>query len=182
MKFNKITNAFAAALIGTQSIIFANSASAQTQASEKKPQPRASVLFTGLSRHFGDRDYTEDNNRKTFNEFNPGAAMEWRFNEHFHMRSGVYRNSVREISGALLFGWETRGDKFFGAGVEGGIVSGYGKVSNGHRVVPAASVLLRIGGREKINFVLEMIPADKETAVLGAGLRIPMSEKLIPHF
>lgn len=181
MKSNKIANAFAAALFGVQSLIFANPVSAQPEEAVKKPQPRVSLLLTGLSRHFGDRSYTEDRRNRTFNEVNPGGALEWRFNEHVHMRLGAYRNSVREVSGALLFGLETRGDRFLGVGVEGGMVSGYEKVSGGHRIVPAGAALVRFGKRENINFVLEVIPAGKRTTVVGAGLRIP-AKSLIPDF
>ncbi len=139
------------------------SAAASAQKTLNGPQDRLTAVVTTMSHHFGSQG---------FNEFNPGLGAEYRLSPTFHIGAGAYHNSVKKLSAYALVGAETNGDRFLGAGVEAGVVSGYLADSP---VIPSALPYIRIGKRTGFaNAKIGCIPNIKDVTptVLTLQVRI----------
>ena len=170
---------------------------------------RWNVVLTSGSRHIGARTYEVESvetfdfgdvfgdlseqfpelsdlkvNIKTvtdepYNEFNPGIGAEYRLNNNFHAAAGVYKNSISGISVYLGAGGETNRDKFLGAGMDVGAVTGYLE-----DVVPSAFPYVRLGREDQIiNAQLGGIPAIENItpAVVALRLRVNLDPVFEPE-
>lgn len=134
---------------------------------------RLNVVLTSGSRHIGARTYQVEETQtydfgdilpdvpgldfedfvvdvktvkdEPFNEFNPGFGVEYRLNDHFHAAAGLYSNSIHGLSVYAGAGVETNREKFLGAGLDVGAVTGY---QDG--VVPSAFPYIRLGREDHI--------------------------------
>lgn len=123
----------------------------------KKPNDKKgdlSIVFSTVSRHFGDHDFLENGRQRPFNEFNPGIGLEYRLNEHFHLEAGAYKNSLYRTSAYAGIGVETSGSKFIGAGAQAGLLTGY-KTKSPFAGMP----YIRVGPRDSdVNFKVNIVP------------------------
>lgn len=142
---------------------------------DKKPDPPSkkgdlSVVFSVASHHFGWRQFNDHGNMRTFNEFNPGVGLEYRLNDTFHVEAGTYKNSLYRTSVYASVAAETNGSKFFGAGIQAGVLTGYDMPA------PVAAIpYLRFGSRDdKVNVKVNVIPPIKNVtpATIGAQVRV----------
>jgi opacity protein-like surface antigen len=141
---------------------------------DKKPAPpekgRLTGVFSVASHHFGWRQFTENGQTRTFNEFNPGVGLEYRINDTFHVEAGTYKNSLYRTSVYASVAAETNGSKFLGAGLQAGLLTGYDMPA------PVAAIpYLRFGSRDdKVNVKLNIIPPIPKVtpATIGAQVRV----------
>lgn len=153
---------------------------------DKKPKPdpksnkgKLSLVFSGVSHHFGERGYFENGKFRHFNETNPGGGVEVGIGKvgplEAHVSAGFYKNSVYRTSKYLAAGVETPGSKFLGAGIDAGILTGYPDMP-----VPVAAVpYVRIGAADKVNLKVDVIPPIKNLTpmTVGVQLRVPIGPK-----
>jgi hypothetical protein len=152
---------------------------------KKKPKPednnkgRLSLVFSGVSHHFGQREYRENGQMRHFNEINPGIGVEYGLGKHgpfsTYVTAGIYKNSVYNTSKYLAAGIETNGSKFVGAGIEGGLLTGYPDMP-----VPLAAIpYVRIGEADGVNLKVNIIPPIKNLTpmTVGVQLRVPLGPK-----
>lgn len=140
----------------------------------KTPDPdppekgKLSVVFSGASRHFGWRQFNDDGQMRTFNEFNPGVGLEYRLNDTFHVEAGTYKNSLYRTSVYASVAAETSGSKFFGAGIQAGVLTGYDMPA------PVAAIpYLRFGSRDdKVNVKVNVIPPIPHVTPFTLGLQV----------
>ena len=117
--------------------------------------------------------------QEPYNEFNPGVGAEYRLNNNFHAAAGIYKNSISGISVYLGAGAETNRDKFLGAGIDVGAVTGYMK-----DVVPSAFPYMRLGREDQvINAQVGGIPAIENItpAVVALRLRVNLDPVFDPE-
>jgi len=114
-----------------------------------------------------------------YNEFNPGIGAEYRLNNNFHAAAGIYKNSIHGISVYLGAGAETNREKFLGAGLDVGAVTGYAE-----DVVPSAFPYIRLGREDQIiNAQFGGIPAIENVtpAVVALRLRVNLDPVFEPE-
>tara|TARA_R110001592_G_scaffold20926_22_gene84859 strand:- start:14398 stop:15249 length:852 start_codon:yes stop_codon:yes gene_type:complete len=140
-------------------------------------------LFGDLSAQFPQLNDMEVNiktvTQEPYNEFNPGVGAEYRLNNNFHAAAGIYKNSISGISVYLGAGAETNRDKFLGAGIDVGAVTGYMK-----DVVPSAFPYMRLGREDQvINAQVGGIPAIENItpAVVALRLRVNLDPVFDPE-
>jgi hypothetical protein len=107
--------------------------------------------------------------RRPWNEFNPGIGVNYEVNDWMHAGVGVYKNSIHNTSVYALVGAETDRSKFLGAGVEIGAVTGY---SEG--IAPSGVGFVRFGKESQfVNLKVSAIPPIPEVtpAVVAVQLR-----------
>lgn len=153
---------------------------------DKKPKPdsvtnkgKLSLVFSGVSHHFGQRTFWDNGVQRPFNEVNPGIGVEYGLGRvgpfDAHVAAGVYKNSVYDTSKYLAVGLETNGSKFIGAGIDAGVLTGYPDMK-----VPLAAIpYVRIGNADGPNLKVDVIPPIKNLTPLTVGvqLRIPLGRK-----
>jgi len=143
---------------------------AKTPDPDPPEKERLSVVFSAASRHFGWRQFPDNGQMRTFNEFNPGAGLEYRLNDTFHVEAGAYKNSLYRTSMYASVAAETNGSKFLGAGVQAGVLTGY------DTPVPLAAIpYMRFGSRDgKVNVKVNVIPPIPNVTpfTLGAQVRV----------
>jgi hypothetical protein len=121
----------------------------------------------------GDISWTADmshaEERRKYNEFNPGIGVNYEVNNWMHAGVGVYKNSIHNTSVYALVGAETNRSKFLGAGVEVGAVTGYNIP-----VAPSGVGFVRFGKESQfVNLKVSAIPPipDVTPAVVAAQVR-----------
>ncbi|MDI1226879.1 MAG: hypothetical protein PSY14_04255 [bacterium] len=147
----------AAALLVNALALPLSDAAAQDSAGEPK-QGDVTAVISGLSHHFGQRSYWDENgqNRK-WNETNYGAGLEYQLSKHFYVAAGGYKNSIHRASFYGGVGAETNGGKPLGLGIEAGLITGY-EIP----VVPSVIPYVRIGSRNApVNLKINVIPPIK---------------------
>lgn len=152
---------------------------------DKKPKPdnkgKLSLVFSGAAYHFGQREYWdgERGGMRHFNEINPGIGVEYGLGKlgpfNTYLTAGVYKNSVYRTSKYVAAGIETNGSKFLGAGIEGGLLTGYPDMK-----VPFAAIpYVRVGDADGVNLKVNVIPPIKNLTPMTVGLqlRVPLGPK-----
>ncbi len=152
-------------------------------ADDTKPKPKSdsnkgklSLVFSGVSHHFGQREYWDGNEMRHFNEVNPGAGIEYGLGKigpfESYIAAGFYKNSVYNTSKYLAAGIETSGSKFLGAGIDAGLLTGYPDMP-----VPVAAIpFVRVGKSDGPNLKVNVIPPIKNLTpmTVGVQLRVPI--------
>lgn len=102
---------------------FAQSSAEPSSSSAVKRDDALWVSFGFVSRH--------DDRKANYNEDNTGFGLEYQSSPEHWWSAGVYRNSVRETSTYLQYGWMplSIGPVRFGAAA--GIVNGYPRLNHG---------------------------------------------------
>lgn len=151
---------------------------------DKKPKPdsnkgKLSLIFSGVSHHFGQREYWDNGQLRHFNEVNPGIGVEYGLGKlgpfNTYVTAGVYKNSVYNTSKYVAAGIETNGSKFLGAGIEGGLLTGYPDMK-----VPIAAIpYVRVGDTDGVNLKVNIIPPIKNLTpmTVGVQVRVPLGPK-----
>jgi hypothetical protein len=152
---------------------------------DKKPKPdddnkgKLSVVFSGAAYHFKQREYWDGARMRHFNEINPGIGVEYGLGKvgpfNAYLTAGVYKNSVYNTSKYAAVGLETSGSKFLGAGIEGGLLTGYPDMK-----VPIAAIpYVRVGEADGVNLKVNVIPPIKNLTpmTVGVQVRVPLGPK-----
>lgn len=146
------------------------------KADDRPNKGKLSLVFSGVSHHFGQRGYWDNGQLRHFNEVNPGVGVEYGLGRlgpfDAHVAAGFYRNSVYNTSKYLAVGLETNGSKFVGAGIDAGILTGYPDMP-----VPVAAIpYLRFGKSDGVNVKVDVIPPIKNLTpmTVGVQLRVPL--------
>lgn len=153
---------------------------------DKKPKPddpkgKLSLVFSGAAYHFKQREYwdREHGGMRHFNEINPGIGVEYGLGKlgpfNTYVTAGIYKNSVYKTSKYLAAGIETDGSKFLGAGIEGGLLTGYPDMK-----VPIAAIpYVRVGEADGVNLKVNVIPPIKDLTpmTVGVQVRVPLGPK-----
>jgi hypothetical protein len=152
-------------------------------ADDKKPKPdtasnkgKLSLVFSGASHHFGQREYWDGKEMRHFNEINPGLGVEYGLGKvgpfETYLAAGFYKNSVYNTSKYLAAGIETSSSKFLGAGIDAGLLTGYPDMP-----VPVAAIpFVRVGKSDGPNLKVNVIPPIKNLTpmTVGVQLRVPI--------
>jgi hypothetical protein len=151
---------------------------------DKKPKTddnkgKLTLVFSGAAYHFGQREYWDNGHKRHFNEINPGIGVEYGLGKlgpfDTYLTAGIYKNSVYNTSKYIAAGIETNGSKFLGAGIEGGLLTGYPDMK-----VPIAAIpYVRVGEADGVNLKVNVIPPIKNLTpmTVGVQLRVPLGPK-----